>query len=1435
MQSPWVNINKLQLTDSSVWSADSQKPFEYTDGEGAEQTLREILGKARDKSSMSVELDAAALDWVTAYHLGSKRANIYRYLDLSGLNCGLELGCGCGAITRYLAEQGVNLDAVEGNFQRAEIAALRCENIDNVAIIHADFNCARVPENTYDLVLLNGVLEYAKKFLPGTKNSTIAAQQVLAQAEKSLTADGVLCLAIENRMGLKYWLGAKEDHYNDVYRGVYSYPQNDDIRTWDRQQLDAVLSCLSGYTIRYFFPFPDYKMAQVVLSEQYVQENYHCHSHLYRIPSRDNGIPLSSHANEFLMWQGVRQAGKFGDFANSFFVLISKSDERLDAVAPYDFAHFSGTNRKPAYQVVTSKEQKKTLVQKKQMQPAAKHDSELIHHSLETGEFVQGALLATKWLEHCLVRDYSAFQEDIKEYYSFLITYFATTDQPEYAFDLVPFNIVIRDNEEFAFIDQEWGYHVDLTPEYILFRALLWFPGNNQVVLAPLFAEFKLATLDDFVKFGFSVVSLSLDTKLLDTFIALEEQFQRNVETQKRTDPVQRMLQEPLDSCTTFSAGVSIFLAQLYWQQSEEPFAEDRSVYVQGQLGKESQTLVFHLPIVNGVPARFRFDPAERQGFFHIFEIRVLAVDPDGSRSELWKISNGESIAEAATLENMYFCQGVLGDSFFAVTDDPSMVLKFPAQLEQKLEGQILLVEVDMDWPKSTDYLLVMDAFGHELAKQHLELKHLKMHIAQLEDHNQTQADRIFSNAVVLQEKEAQLAAKEVHLQDKEQHIFEQKSHIEEQEEYIASELKAKDQHIESLTTELAVLKGTRAWRLAEFFRKMVYYRVRSGIMLGKKSIYTLRHEGFRVFLQKSRRTLQENSQAITLGLIKSDYDKWVKLNTVTPEMEQEIRKRISQFQLQPLISILVPVYNVDQIWLEKTIESVQQQLYENWELCLVDDASPALHIADVLTRYAREDDRVKILLNKENGGIAETSNAALALATGEYVALLDHDDEISKDALYENVRIINQHPEVGLIYSDEDKLDMQEKRLEPFFKPDYSPDLLFSQNYICHFTIMKKSLVDEVGGFRKGYDGSQDHDIIMRVIEQSERVCHIPKILYHWRKIPGSTAAVYDSKSYAWEAGRLAIEDSMKRRGIPGTASFAKYQGSYRVTRDIIGQPLVTIIIPFKDKPEYLRRCLDSILEKTQYENFEVLGVSNNSSDQEVFSLMTSYAQKDSRIRFEEYNVPFNFPDICNYGVDKALGDYILFLNNDTEILSEEWLENLLEHAQRTDVGVVGGKLYYPDNRIQHAGIVVGLVGPAGHPHKFFHRDDVGYYARAHIIHNVSAVTGACLMVAKSKYLEVNGMDADHFPVAYNDIDFCLKLLEKGYLNVFTPYCEAYHYESVSRGYEDTPEKQERLQKETDYFLKKWQGFIEQGDPYYNPNLSLAKEDFSIRLPESR
>ncbi len=1391
--------NKLLLTSFDVWSNNTEASFDYSDGDAGEEYLREVLQSAKDLSSNSLELEKAIFDWVSEYHLSGDRANVYRFLNLNGVKRGLELGAGCGAITRYLGEQNITLDAIEGNIRRAEIARLRCVDQDHVQVIHSNFNVLDLPKSSYDAVFLNGVLEYASKFLPGYSDRD-ALIEILSRSCATLRSDGIVCIAIENRMGLKYWLGSNEDHYGQPYAGLYGYPAAKGIKTYDANEWESILDTLPGQMHhRFIYPFPDYKMAHAILSDNFLKNQPHAHSNLYRIFSADNGTSLDTPLNEFLLWESLHKSGQFKEFANSFFIVLSADQQRLDEVCPVDFMHISGRGRKPEYRTITQKQIGQSAVRKTPIHVDVKTTPSVLQHNLADATYVTGPLLVSRWIHAALDDDPAVFEKCILDYWEYLLQYWEDNKDVSDCVDLLPFNIIVAEDGTYQPIDKEWRTSESVEPEFVFFRALLWFPLSNETVLNGVIGNNGLATLFDFVEYGFRLVSLTLQHKL-DDFIVKEEAFQRQIVNQVRKHPVQAMLVEPL-SRRTFSSSSDAFPAQLYWAEGDEGWSEDKSVLVSAREGSDSQTLIFNLPLHGKEISRLRLDPCDRSGFFRIRSVSVVGRDSSGEEILLFELKGGAELVKFADLADILYCYNGLGETFFAMGHDPSFSFELATIFQNASRQKIERVLVEMDWPKSSDYLIAMEKAGNVLLQKKEKIAVQGKNIQELEEMSQTQSERISQQAVEFKEK--------------------------------SDQVKAKDIHIAQLEETVRLMEGTRLWRAAEWVRKHIYYRLLAAKTLCQKSIKTIRNDGFKHFYRKARRAMATNSNVVTLGFLKSDYDLWVKSHQLTNYDIDEIRSNIEKFSYKPLISIIVPVYNVDQKWLEMAIDSIRNQLYENWELCLCDDCSPSPHVRVVLERYAQMDKRIKISLKTVNEGIALTSNAALALATGDYVGLLDHDDELSIDALYENVKVINEHPEVGLIYSDEDKLEMQGNRVDPFFKPDFSPELIRSQNYICHFTVIRKKIVDEVGGFSEGFDGSQDHDLILRATEKADLVYHIPKILYHWRKIPGSTAAVYDSKSYAWEAGRMAIEESLKRTGIKGKVTFAKYQGSYRVIKDIQDDPLVSILIPFKDRPELLVTCVESIIAKSTYRNFEIIGIDNKSEEQKTADSLNRLRTLDKRISFVQYNEPFNFAAICNYGVTQAHGEYILLLNNDMEVISPDWIESLLEHAQQPEVGAVGGKLYYSDDTIQHAGVVIGMTGVAGHPHRLFHRDDVGYYARAHIIQNVSAVTGACLMIKKALYEEVGGLDSEKFAIAYNDIDLCMSLLKHGYRNVFTPYCELYHYESQSRGYEDTAEKLERLQKETDAFNAKWGGYFENGDPCYNPNLSLKNENFTINIGE--
>lgn len=628
------------------------------------------------------------------------------------------------------------------------------------------------------------------------------------------------------------------------------------------------------------------------------------------------------------------------------------------------------------------------------------------------------------------------------------------------------------------------------------------------------------------------------------------------------------------------------------------------------------------------------------------------------------------------------------------------------------------------------------------------------------------------------------------------------------------------------LTTEYSAFQQTNIWKILKLWEKFKKYF--------KNFFINIRRDGFKLTF---KRILTRINNFIKYKqnqkYEKNRYKYWIQNHKITKAKRNEISKEIKNLSYQPLISIIMPVYNVDVKYLKEAVKSVKKQIYTNWELCIADDASTNKNLRNYLPKLSKQE-KIKVTFRSKNGHISECSNSALKLAKGEFIVLLDDDDIIYPHALAEIVKLLNKKRKTDLIYSDEDKLEMNGKRTEPFFKPDWSPDLFLSINYLCHLVVIRKTLVDDVGWFRKGYEGSQDYDLLLRVTEKTKNIEHIADVLYSWRRIPGSTAAVYDNKGYADRNALKSLRDAVKRRNLDAVVTKGLFPGSFRVKYNIKNNPMVSIIIPTKDKVHYLQRCVLSILEKTTYDNYEIIIVDTGSKEKDTFDFY-EILKTSPRIRFLHWKKDFNYSLVNNFGVKNAKGEFVLLLNNDTEVITSNWIENMLEHAQRKEIGAVGVKLLYPNDTIQHAGVILGINGGegrgvAGHAFKYFPAEVQGFPALKDVIRNYSAVTAACLMIRKDKFNSVKGLNKE-FRIAFNDVDFCLKLYKEGFNNLYTPYAELYHHESISVG---TPEKGTRdikeFGKEIDLMWERWRKEIT-NDSFYNKNLSLSSEDFSIKV----
>ena len=610
-------------------------------------------------------------------------------------------------------------------------------------------------------------------------------------------------------------------------------------------------------------------------------------------------------------------------------------------------------------------------------------------------------------------------------------------------------------------------------------------------------------------------------------------------------------------------------------------------------------------------------------------------------------------------------------------------------------------------------------------------------------------------------------------------------------------------------------VRDTWYWKLSKPVRVVVHFVIRT------RNAY-IHYGGFKGMYRRWKQKKGEASKRLDFG------------TKSFPNAEERRREEETVFPREIKISVLVPLYNTPEKFLREMIDSVVTQTYKNWELCLADGSDDKhTDVGRICQEYIEKDSRIKYQKIEKNLGISGNTNVCFSMATGNFIGLFDHDDVMHPSLLFECVKTVCEK-DADYVYTDEATFTSPnlDDLIVLHFKPDYSPDNLRANNYICHFSMFDADLLKKTGLFRPEYDGSQDHDMILRLTEEAKHVCHIPKILYYWRSHPNSVAADIGAKTYAIDAAKRAVHDHMRDYyGIEvEVESTRAFPTIFQIKYPINGEPLISIVIPNKDHVEDLRRCITSIEKKSTWKNYEIVVVENNSVEQRIRDYYKEL-ESDPKVKIVTYEGGFNYSSINNVGVKDTKGEYLLFLNNYTEVISPDWMEQLLMYAQRKDVGAVGAKLYYADNTIQHAGVVIGLGAhrSAGHTHYKMPREHLGYMGRLCYAQDVTAVTGACLMVKKSIYEEVDGLD-ESFTISLNDVDLCLKIREKGYLNIFTPFAELYHYESKTRGMEEG-EKLRRYERECAHFRDKWKEQLDAGDPYYNPNFSLDYSDFTLRF----
>jgi len=1325
---------------SSVSKADSVSP------DASECYVSDTIYSSEDLSCTSYQLKSKIIDVHSEFHLSPKRTNLLRAFTFDGMQKVLEIGCGSGSLTRFLAEQGLQVDAIESSYQLAKAAARRCREFENVSIVYGNLNSYDPGVDEYDLVLCVGVTAQVEQYFDSAATDE-SLQIFLSLVRNTLNPAGVSLIATENRAGFKYILGAHEDHTTHRYGGIHTISGEEGAclntrRDWLEHISRSGFECTS-----FLFPFPDYKLPTLLLSEDYVNNNPYAYNHLETIKSRDYFSIFEPQKYENLFWEAAVAAGTLPDLSNSFCILVSKQQAAIDQFCTLDFAHLPGYSRNMVYSTTIIKRQGETNTHRSRLMPVTLPSFDGISHDPKAEEpFCSGALLSVEWSRSLLYQDdnFELFEQLIKQYHNYLVD-LKSKDEFSLNIDLLPSNIIVTP-EGWQIIDNEWATTWPVPVDLLLFRAMLMFASNYSENLINFCEKRRVNSIWDLIKWAFALAGLPTDYHYINKLKQQDENFQKNVGD--RFTPVD--LNIPLVS-KSFSDRP---IVSLFWKDENQEYEMGRLVSTRADTSDVMQTLCLKLPFEVKLLQFIRLDPCgsfrkEAASFFRISSLRIYGETQSQQREKLWSLETEEDIFKAANLVGIRYTDQEFGRGF-SVIDYDAWLEFYAIPFRRLTSDERFIIEVDFRYPRTDEYLLARD--NHLLA------------------------------AEIFQDRQAE---------------------IDETERILAETQK-----------ELVILKNSMVWRSAERIRGFLYGQLPMFARKIRSQMLAVVRKG------------QEKKAVSPFGTGDEFSTESGEQNYVSWLAERPDNYWLSPTQVvaHPTISIIVPVYKVPVKIFKETIDSVLSQTYTEWELCIADDASGEHEIVAYLKTLS--DPRIKVTYRTENGNISAASNSAISLAEGEYLTFLDHDDRLHENALTELILAAEQ-TEAEFIYSDEDFIHPDGHLCNPYFKPDFSPDLLFSHNYITHMVLVSKKLFEKVGGFRTGFEGAQDFDLFLRLSEVANQMHHLPKPLYHWRMMEGSTALQTDSKPAAHPNGRKALEEALKRRNIEAEVLDGNLTHFFRVKRKIKGNPLVSIVIPFKDHPGLLKQAVESILERSTYPHFEIIGVSNDTTTPSTYGLIEELQQRDDRIHVVQCNEKFNFSRLVNYGVEQSNGEYIVLCNNDIQIISADWIESLLEHCQRSDVGVVGAKLYYPDNTIQHAGIAIGLNGAAGHMHLNFPAYHEGYYNRLQIVQNVSAVTGALMMVSRDIYHELGGFDQSSFSVAYNDVDFCLKARRNKYLNVFTPYCQAFHHESKTRGYEETSEKRQRLEKEKALLVARYQEEMDLGDPYYNRNLNLGRDDF--------
>jgi GT2 family glycosyltransferase/2-polyprenyl-3-methyl-5-hydroxy-6-metoxy-1,4-benzoquinol methylase len=1289
---------------TNVWSRSGYEGIAYSDGDEIEQRITGIVKQASDITVLSTELRQHCTDWPSLYHLSGTRANILRPFEefLRGADV-LEIGAGCGAITRYLGECGANVLALEGTLRRAAIARSRARDLPNVMVVSDRFGDFK-GDQQFDVITLIGVLEYANLFTEG-ENPALA---MLERIRSMLKPEGKLIIAIENQLGLKYFAGALEDHIGQAMYGIEGRYQKNQPQTFGRKVLADLLKQAGFASSEFLAPFPDYKLPVSIITEVGInKKDFDAAAFAWQSVRRDPQLPPHFNFSLELAWPEIFKNGLGLEVANSFLIVASpciavRSDE-------HKLAYHYSTDRAPRYckeAIFRYDDQSRITVSYRSLNEGMGSDdnNQAIHADwpAET-PYIKGKPLSWEFIQIVSrdgwrIEDASAF---IKRYVA-LLAGIATQNRsvvslssaqeklPGYFFDIVPQNIIIGNDGIPVVIDQEWTLNEGIELGRLLFRSLLL-----MVALTTRFGRSSRGqsfSRGEFVKATLEAAGYPLAEEDFSRFIEQEALIQQHV------------------------TGRSAIEFLHWWPDQLLPS------YNLNQVIAERDRQIANLNQVI----------AEQNG--QIENLNQAIVE----RNEQIENLNQAIVERNEQIENLSQ----------VVTDQQNTIFALLASTSWRITRPI----------RALKEILV---HSDDKAGAH------------------TQREWPF------------------------------------------------------------LYRNTRRLKLLSKVMPLALKASGGLIPAARRGFQVVKQEGIRGLKLKLANFAQaipmqpaESGNSILSSVILLDLNNRYQLTTgykgyvyIPPRKPSDFDPTLSNLEQQPIFSIIVPLYNTPSDLLRKMLASVTSQWYTRWELILVDDASPSTDFEIDLANI--DDPRVISIKLSENRGIAGATNAGLARATGEFVVFLDHDDELTQDCLFELAICINrENPD--FVYSDEDKISSDGRFVEPHFKPDWSPDTLMSTMFVCHVSCMRRSLLMEIGGLRSAYDGCQDWDVILRLTEKTGRISHIPKVLYHWRIIPASIASDIAAKPYVLDASIRVREDALKRRGLAGKIEpVENFTGYFRVNYALQNNPLISIIIPSRDNGKVLNRCVDSIFAKSSYRNFEIVILDNGSIEEDSLSFLKRISAHPN-VRVIRHAEPFNYSELNNIGIENSEGSLLLFLNDDTEVISEDWLERMGGYAQLPHIGAVGAKLLYPGKReIQHAGVVNFENGP-GHAFSRQKADIPGYYMRNLLEYNWLAVTGACLMIERTKVQIVGGFD-EEFPIAYNDIDLCFRLRDAGLYNVVCQSVRLIHYESISRGLDHLDKiKRERLAQERGQLYQKHPIYF-QYDPFHSPNLHPNGINFEL------